>query len=271
MRVFALAVLLLVCSSVAAASCSQHTFTDPSRVTFTGESLMIVTHPTAKYDPRLASKRGVEEAVRFARSKRIPVVYLADRGDASADQYFIDDCSPDYWAYSEDGEIRFDVRATHVYVVGGHLEVCLSNTLVDVLQKWAKQPGQSRTVTYFMDGIYSNGKDIGETDPYYRDYVSFMGVVTYGKPRDEQWAKLTLLETIALIVNQRRQQEYLQRVLPFYQKLLPGDYRVQVELNGTPVRVLQAGRGAKPPVLRFQFIDSVSALAAPSHAASTVD
>jgi hypothetical protein len=232
---------------------------------------MIVTHATAKYDPRLASKRGVEEAVRFARSKHIPLVYLADRGSASAEQYFIDDCSPDYWAYSEDGEIRFDVRATHVYVVGGHLEVCLSNTLLDVLQQWSRQPGQNRVVTYFMDGIYSNGKDIGEADPYFRDYVSFMSVVTYGKPRDEQWPKLTLLETMALIVNPRRQHEYLQRTLPFYQKLLPADYRVEVDLNGTPARVLQAGRGARPPVLRFEFIDSASAMAAPAHAATAAD
>src|SRR5262245_36775047 len=157
MRELALAACLFLLSSLAAASCTQHAFSDPSRVAPAGESLMIVTHPTARYDPRLASKRGVEEAIRFARARRIPVVYLADRGNAAADQYFIDDCSPDYWVYSEEGEIRFDVHATHVYVVGGHLEVCLTNTLADVLQKWSRQSGKNRVVTYFMDGIYSNG------------------------------------------------------------------------------------------------------------------
>ena len=261
MRDILLAGFLLVIASSAAASCTEYAFTDPGRIPF-GDSLMIVTHPTARYDPRLASKHGVDEALRFARARRIPVVYLADRGNAAASQYFIDDCTPDFWVYSEDGEITFEVRATHVYVVGGHLEVCLSNTLLDVLQKWAKQPGQNRTITYFMDGIYSNGKDIGEADPYYRNYVTFMSAVTYGKPSDGQWGKLTLLETMGLITNPARQHEYLQRTLPFYQKLLPADYRVEMGLNGTPVRVLQAGRGARPPVVRFEFVDSALAMAA---------
>src|SRR5262245_20793841 len=140
MRELVLAALFSLVSSFAAASCTQHAFTEPSRVTPAGDSLMIVTHATAKYDPRLASKRGVEEAVRFAKTGRIPLVYLADRGNAAPDQYLVDECSPDYWVYSEEGEIRFDLRATHLYVVGGHLEVCLLVTLVDVLQKWSKQP-----------------------------------------------------------------------------------------------------------------------------------
>ena len=266
MRELVLAACLFLVSSLAAASCTQHTFSDPPRVTPASEALMIVTHPTAKYDPRLASKRGVEDALRFARAKRIPVVYLADRGNASADHYFIDDCSPDYWVYSEEGEVRFDVRATHLYVVGGHLEVCLSNTLSDVLQKWSKQPGQNRVVTYFMDGIYSNGRGIGASDPYHWGYMTFLNAVAYGKPHDEQWAKITLLETMGLIANPARQHDYLRRMLPFYQKMLPSDYRVEVELNGTPARVLQPGRGARPPVLTFQFIDSALAVSAQTHA-----
>jgi len=254
-------VALLVASPLAAASCPNNAFTDPSRVAPAGDSVMIVTHPTEKYDPRLASKRGVEEAIRFAKSRHIPVIFLADRGIASAEHYFVDDCSPDYWVYSEDGEIGFDVRATHVYVVGGHLEVCLSNTLVDVLQKWAAQPRQDRSVTYFMDGIYSYGREITESDPYYKDYMSFMNVVTYGKPGGAQWPKLTLLETMGLIVNQKRQYDYLRRTVPFYQKLVPADYRVELRLDDLPVVVLRPGRGARPPVMRFNFIDSASAAA----------
>jgi hypothetical protein len=266
-----LCLALLVLSPLAVASCPQSTFTDPARVNITGDSLMIVTHPTAKYDLRLSSKRGVEEAIRFARSERIPLIYLADKSAAAAEHYFIDDCRPDYWVYSEDGEVPFDVRATHLYVVGGHLEVCLSNTLLDVLQKWARQPRQNRAVTYFMDAIYSNGKDIEESDPYYKDYVGFMNVVTYGRPRGEQWPKLTLLETMGLIVSPGRQYDYLQRTLPYYQKLFPADYRVEVYLNDSAVKVLQAGRGARPPVLRFNFIDSALAMATPAQPVSSGD
>jgi hypothetical protein len=266
-----LALALLVASPFAVASCPNPAFTDPSRVGPAGDSVMIVTHPTAKYDGRLASRHGVDEAIRFAKLRRIPLIFLADNGVASAEHYFVSDCSPDYWVYSEDGEVRFEVRATHLYVVGGHLEVCLSNTLLDVLQQWARQPKQDRSITYFMDGIYSYGRDIGQSDPYYKDYVGFMNVVTYGRPRGPEWPKLTLLETMGLIANQRRQYDYLQRTLPFYQKLLPADYRVEVHLNGYAAKALQAGRGARPPVLRFNFIDSALASAQTSQPGSAGD
>jgi hypothetical protein len=82
---------------------------------------------------------------------------------------------------------------------------------------------------------------------------------------------MDLLETTGLIVNPGRQHEYLQRTLPFYRKLLPADYRVEVELNGTPARVLQAGRGVRPSVLRFQFIDTALAMTASAQSVSAAD
>src|SRR4029077_5399714 len=105
------------------------------------------------------------EAIRFAKKKRIPVIYLQD--DRPHENYFMEDCNPDSWVFSGDGSLQFNVSPAHVYVVGGHLEECLSRTLHDVLTSWAKQPGRNLTLTYFMDGIFSNGKGITEADPYY--------------------------------------------------------------------------------------------------------
>lgn len=119
---------------------------------------MIVTHASSNDDGRIASKFGVDEVLHFAKKNRIPVIYLQD--DRPADNYFMEDCSPDYWVFSRDGEVRFDVALLYVYLAGGHLELCLSVAVNDILMSWAKNPNRNLTVSYFMDGIFSNGKYI---------------------------------------------------------------------------------------------------------------
>src|SRR5690349_20756175 len=109
--------ILAIVPHFAVAACLKPSFTDPSQVNLAGDALMIVTHASSGYDPRLASKPGVEDAIRFARGKRIPLVYLADNNAGSAEHYFTDNCHPDYWVFSAEGEIKFNVRASHLYLV----------------------------------------------------------------------------------------------------------------------------------------------------------
>src|SRR3954465_14319715 len=130
-------VMLLVCAGVSSASCPPHAFTDPARVELKGDSVLIVTHASSNDDGRVASKFGVDEAIHFARKNRIPIIYLQD--DRDGGNYFMADCSPDYWVHSQDGEVNFDVPS-NVYLAGGHLELCLSVTAHEVLMKWAKKP-----------------------------------------------------------------------------------------------------------------------------------
>jgi hypothetical protein len=215
---------------------------------------MIVTHATSSHDARFSTKRGVDEAVRFAKFHGIPVVYLQD--DSPPQYYFMEDCQPDYWVYSEGGELGFEVAPSHVYVVGGHLEICLAVTLNEILYAWAKQPVRTRTITFFMDGIYSNGKAVEESDPFYDDFRRFMGVVSYGRPGGEHWPKLNLLETMGVIVREDHELGYLKKVLPQYGRTMPKDYRVEIQLNDSVAKVLQPAPGWHPPTLRFHFVDS---------------
>jgi hypothetical protein len=219
---------------------------------------MIVTHASSLYDARLSTKRGLDEATRFAKQRRIPLVYLQD--DSPAEYYFMQDCNPDYRVLSIDGDIRFDAMPAHVYVAGGHLEMCLSNTLHDVLSAWAKQPGRDLTVTYLMDAIYSNGKSIEEGDRFYRDFQNFMSVVTHGRPGGEHWPKLTLLETLGIIVRDEDEYDYLKRILPRFDRTLPADYRVELQINDSIARVVRPAKGRNAPTLRFHFVDSALAL-----------
>jgi len=241
-----------MCSSLGWAVCPAHTFTaDPQ---LSGDSLMIVVHASSTYDSRFSTKRGIDGAVRFAKSNHIPVIYLQD--DSPEQFYFMEDCDPDYWVSSQGGEIAFPVTPSHLYIVGGHVELCLSATLHDVIYQWAQRPARNFTVTYFMDAIYSNGKVIDPSDPFYGDFVKFIDVVTYGRPGGEHWPKLSLLETMGIIVSQDNQLEYLKQILPRWDRTFPKTYRVEVQLNESVKKVLRPAPGWNPPTLSFEFVDS---------------
>jgi len=251
----------LLFSAAGNAACPPHRFAAPAEVKLQGDAVMIVVHATSTHDARFSTKRGIDEAVRFAKSKKIPVVYLQD--DTPDQFYFMEDCSPDYWVFSGGGEINFDVTPSHVYVVGGHLEMCLSATLHDVLYQWAKRAPRDLRVTYFMDAIYSNGKTIEPSAPYYGDFARFMGVVTYGRPGGEHWPKLSMLETMGVIVREDHELEYLKQILPRWDTTFSENYRVELQLNDSVKKVLRPAREWRPPTLLFRFVDSAINLSSP--------
>jgi hypothetical protein len=213
------------------------------------------------YDARFATKRGVDEAVRLAKSRKIPVIYLQD--DTPDEFYFMADCYPDHWVFSQGGEIRFEVTASHVYIVGGHLELCMSAALHDIIHQWSKRSPRDFTVTYLMDAIYSNGRMIEDSDPFFADFERFMGIVTWGRPGGEHWPKLSLLETMGIIKREDHELDYIKKILPRWDRTFPENFRVAVQMNGSVKKVLRAAPGWNPPTLLFQFYDSALSLAEP--------
>ncbi len=253
MRFLSFIGLILVLAAPAFA-CPPHVLIDPSQIRIAGDRVLIVTHATSFHDARYASKRGVDEAVRYAKRQGIPVIYLQD--DTPEEYYFAADCHPDYWVYSQGGELRFPVTASHVYVVGGHLEMCLSATTSDLIYQWARQEPKSRVLSYFMDGIYSNGKLVDASDSFYGDFQKFMGVITYGRPGGEHWPKLTLLETMGVIIREEHEFLYVQQALPRWDRTFPGNYRIELQMNDSVKKVLRPADGWKPPTILFHFVDS---------------
>lgn len=254
MRKVLLAAIWLLWLSTAWAACRQHEITPPSQVKISGDTVMIVVHQSSAYDARFSTKRGVDEAIRFAKSRKIPVIYLQD--DTPEEYYFMEDCHPDYWVFSAGGEISFDVTASHIYIVGGHLELCMSTALHDIIYQWAKRPPRNYTITYLMDAIYSNGKMIDPADPFYHDFDRFLGIVTYGRPGGEHWPKLSLLETIGIIRNQEHELNYIKQILPRWDTTFPDAYRVEVQMNRSVTKVLRGADGWFPPTVLFHFVDS---------------
>jgi len=249
-------------SSLGWATCPPHEFVQPAQVRLRGDSVMIVVHASSTYDARFSTKRGLDEAVRFAKNNNIPVIYLQD--DSPERFYFMEDCAPDFWVFSQGGEIGFDVPASHVYIAGGHVELCLSTALHDILYQWSRRPPRNLRVTYLMDAIYSNGKVIDPSDPFYGDFTRFLDIVTYGRPGGEHWPKLSLLETMGIIVKEEHEFEYIKQILPRWDTTFPKNYRVEVQLNDSVVKVLRSAPGWHPPTLSFEFVDSAINLASPA-------
>lgn len=259
MKLFVVPLLALTfCSEAALAVCLQPQFNDPSQVKPTSDAVLLVTHASSTYDTRLSSKRGVDKAVSFAKSKGIPVIYLQD--NTPAEKYFTADCSPDYRVFSRDGELPFEVKASRVYVVGGHIEQCLSRTIEGVINSWARQQIRNLSLTFLMDSIYSTGELVEESDPYYEAFNQFRRIIAHRRTDADPMPKFTLLETLGVIDQEESEIEFLTRTLPNSGKVLTPVYEVELSLNNTLIRKLRADPDEATTRIRFNFVDSTDRL-----------
>ncbi len=253
-----LILFLALFSQAALATCQKPLFVDPSQVNPNTDSILIVTHASGTYDSRLSSKRGVDEAISYAKTKGIPVIYLQDK--TPEEEYFMTDCRPDYRVFSQDGELTFEVKASHVYVVGGHLEQCLYRTIEGVINSWARQEIKDRTLTLLMDGIYSTGELVEEQDSYYNDFRKFTQVVGHRRNDADPMPKITLLETLGVINKEDNEIDFLVRALPNYGAVLSAAYKAELTLNKTIVKKIDSDQDETVAKITFDFMDSASRL-----------
>ena len=251
---FYLILFLALFSQASLATCQKPVFVDPAQVNPTSDTILIVTHASGTYDTRLSSKRGVDEAISFAKRKGIPVIYLQDKTPEA--EYFMTDCRPDYRVFSQDGELPFEVKASHVYVVGGHLEQCLYRTVEGVINSWARQQIEDRTLTFLMDGIYSTGELVEEQDSYYSDFQKFTRAVGHRRTDADPMPKITLLETLGVIDKEDGEIDFLARTLPNYGAVLSAAYRAELRLNKSLVKKIESEQDDTVASIHFDFVDS---------------
>jgi hypothetical protein len=250
--------LILLGSTHAIAGCPAPKLTPPESVKINSSSVLIITHATAYYDLRYSIKHGVDSAVKWAKEKNIPVVYLVD--DSPIQLYEMEDCQPDYWVRSLDGEVPFKVKALNIYLAGGHLELCLNRTTNELLFEQIRDEPLKATYTYLMDAIYSNGKSVGESDPYYSDVQQFIGVVSYGRPGGEAAPRFSLLEMIGAIKKIGHQYDYLKNILPRWDRSTPGEYEVNLTIKDLHSQTLRGTKGFGSPKVEFIFVESADYL-----------
>lgn len=251
---------LALFSQAAPAVCLKPEFNDPSQVNPDSDAVLIVTHASATYDTRLSSKQGIDKAVSFARMQGIPVIYLQD--DTPAEKYFAADCIPDYRVFSRDGELPFEVKASHVYVVGGHIEQCLYRTIEGVINSWARQQIRDLTLTFLMDGIYSTGELVEESDAYYEAFNQFTRIIAHRRTDADPMPKFTLLETLGAINQEDEEIAFLTRTLPNYGMVLTPRYATEFILNNMLTRKIPAEPEEPVARIRFDFVDSADRLGA---------
>lgn len=255
MRSFVVLALVLL-SQAALAVCPRPPFTPPSQVVLNSDAVMLVTHASATYDTRMSGKLGVDRAIRAARQKGIPAVYLEDRTPET--QYYTAECSPDYRVFSRDGEVPFEVKASRVFVVGGHLEHCLARTVKEVIASLARQPVRDRNLTFLMDGIYSTGELIDESDPFYQGFRQFKRAIAHRRTDADPAPKFSLLETLGLIDQEETEVEFLRRAQPNSGEVLTSAYDVLLSLNGTLSQKIRGEPELAAAKIRFNFVDSAS-------------
>ncbi|MEZ5728001.1 MAG: hypothetical protein R3E48_08465 [Burkholderiaceae bacterium] len=244
-----------------ASSCTSPAISAPADVALGNGPALLVTHASAEFDARMTTKHGIDTAVRVAKARGIPVIYLRHDGDDSA--YFAADCAPDHWVRSDDGEIPFELASNEVLLAGGHLERCLAVTAHDVLSQWAGRgdaTGVRFTMTYLMDAIYSDASLIDDDAPYAESVRRFLSIATYGRPVAEKWPKLSLLETIGAIRSPQRERSYLESVLPHYARSLPPTHGVEMVIDDEPPIVLRPAAKPSAARVRFRFVNSADAL-----------
>lgn len=253
-----LVIALALFPCMAQAYCPARTLSSPDQVSLDTDSVLIVTHASARYDTGFSTKQGLDHATSIAREKGVPLVYLQD--DAAEQDYFTKDCAPEYWVLSENGELGFHVLPSHVYVAGGHLEQCLYRTVQDVIFSWSVQDERDLTLTFLMDAIYSSGELVRDSDDYHANFDAFMRVLEHGRAEEDPWPKITLLQTMGIISQQKQALEYLKRALPDFESAMQPDYRVELQLNNSPAKVLQDMPAWNSPTLKFRFVDSARKL-----------
>ncbi len=254
MKKLALSLVLFPLSCMAA-PCGPHSYTNPADVKLSAPAALLVTHPSTQWDGRFSSKIGVDAAVAFAKSRKFPVVYL--EGVSGQDTYFFGDCEPTYWVASYGGEFSFEVAPNHIYSVGGHWELCQRLTQETLMQIWSTKTGVDLTFTEVLDGLYSYGAYVLESDPYRADFRRFIEVVSYRRPGPD-WPKpkLNLLEMMGIIGDRNLQIAYLKRNLPSYSQLGP-EYETQLWYNGQMVEVLAPARTMPKHIFKVEFVDSL--------------
>lgn len=260
-RLCAVLLTLLGTLSSVYAACPEPKLTPPEKVSLASDTVLIVTHATAMHDPRFSTKYGLDTLIQFAKKRKIPVIYLVD--ESPLRQYFMEDCEPTHWVKSIDGEVLFNAPASHVYLAGGHVELCLSRTIHDLIYQASKRSFRRIQFTYVMDAIYSNGKTIDESDPFYKDFSWFMGIVTFGRPGGEAWPKMNLLEATGVIKTLEDDYRYLRGLLPNWQRTFSKAHRIELQMDNFATQVLQPGEGFMAPTVKFHFIDSADLLEQP--------
>ena len=156
--------------------CQPDWVQDPANWSVDSPTAVFLTHFTKRLDKEELTRPAMQKLVALAKREDIPVVYLQESHHPAAD-YFYDDCEPTAYVESGVGQFSFKTgKVDHAIVAGGYYELCLNNTVRQLIENWSRHSNQQPTsqqskprklkITYVLDATYAVLSDSHYTDTF---------------------------------------------------------------------------------------------------------
>lgn len=212
------------------------------------ETAMFLTHFTQRLDKRQLTRPALQRLVqRSKEDKDCTLLYLHEPFSPNG-IYFYPDCQPDAYIRSSIGHFDFDSsKVQHAIVAGGLYELCLNNTVSQILQNWlAASTGKDLRITYVTDAVYGVGSDSKLADPFDRRLQSWL--------RSQPDHVVILSDILEQLVGKEAWTFLARR----YDRV-PADVGLYVEFRGE-LTAIQFASDARPTVtFAFATVDSLPA------------
>ena len=156
------------------ASCVP-TYADPSELQIDSDVAVLMTHFTSRLDELYLTRPGLKKLTQSCRQHKLPLIYLQEP-HAPQHLYFHADCEPTAYIASDLGRFDFETRdLNHLVVAGGFYELCLDNTVKQIVENWSDIKSQKELhITYVTDAIYSVASDCLDDVSNYATLRSWM-------------------------------------------------------------------------------------------------
>jgi len=156
--------------ATASKACPPDWLADQAGYRIETETAMFLTHFTKRLDKQQLTRPALERLVERSKADKACTLLYLHEPFSPNEIYFYPDCQPDAYIRSYIGHFDFDSsKVQHAIVAGGLYELCLNNTVSQIIQNWlAANTGKDLRITYVTDGVYGVAADSKLTDPFDR-------------------------------------------------------------------------------------------------------
>lgn len=245
--IFSIAVLIPVLSAQAS-PCHPHFWANNSLV-FNKHKTLLVTHASSFWDTNRVSKNGINQTIHWGHKNGFEVAYLQDQNSSPDESYYYEDCNPDYYIKSSDGEFSARIPSRTIVSIGGYWEACHANSVEKIFEELAASPNKNRNLIFVTDAIYLSRLPFFVDDNGFRSIPSGPSVLLD--------RTLTLQRALQAFTYAPDRFLLLQTRLTQYVNFeLLKDYQISLSLNLGKDHIIQSGSRPASPKLKIKFLSS---------------
>lgn len=219
-------------------------FVDQSRFEVRQKTALFLTHFSQRLDTHLVTKPGLTRLVELAKQSKLPHLYLHEPYTASS-IYFYPACDPDAYVESSIGFFEFaSAKLEHAIVAGGFYEMCLNNTVTQLIRNWnqARIGEREVVITYVTDAVYCVAQDRHFADPFDGPLSAFI----------QQQPSTTVL--LSDVLGQLPERAHAWTFLSRRWREVPMEWGLSIQLRDELTTVRAAQRGQ--PTLKIRYVST---------------